>query len=392
MTDKELDNLINNKIAQQQFEYKEAYWESAAALINIERQQIKKLVWYKRSFYSASILLFVLMGWFLISNNKKLELVEEKGISENKLITENKLSTEDKSNELVPTSKPETEYKNNNEIIESSTKLPNVKTIKVKAKSKNLIRNLDENISQTENIEIVILPSDNEIFINGLGLNFIENKLTNPTFNYTKVNSISKPVVAIKSSKLTLFNASLETGINTFNNIFDDKSIGYYVGGRLYFDIGKFSFNSNLHFENINQNLPARTIINKNYDFNSNTNITEIKNQSIDYAILGLNLMYPIYRNNSIGFGIQYAFLLQSNDLFTEFNIEKNIKVSEKKNNYSSVLNAEDYQLSVNYQNRFSKHLAVNASYIFGLNKVSNLNNSNYNNQGLKLGIQYIIK
>jgi hypothetical protein len=392
MTDKELDNLINNKIAQQQFEYKEAYWESAAALINIERQQIKKLVWYKRSFYSASILLFVLMGWFLISNNKKLELVEEKGISENKLITENKLSTEDKSNELVPTSKPETEYKNNNEIIESSTKLPNVKTIKVKAKSKNLIRNLDENISQTENIEIVILPSDNEIFINGLGLNFIENKLTNPTFNYTKVNSISKPVVAIKSSKLTLFNASLETGINTFNNIFDDKSIGYYVGGRLYFDIGKFSFNSNLHFENINQNLPARTIINKNYDFNSNTNITEIKNQSIDYAILGLNLMYPIYRNNSIGFGIQYAFLLQSNDLFTEFNIEKNIKVSEKKNNYSSVLNGEDYQLSVNYQNRFSKHLAVNASYIFGLNKVSNLNNSNYNNQGLKLGIQYIIK
>jgi hypothetical protein len=332
------------------------------------------------------------MGWFLISNNKKLELVEEKGISENKLITENKLSTEDKSNELVPTSKPETEYKNNNEIIESSTKLPNVKTIKVKAKSKNLIRNLDENISQTENIEIVILPSDNEIFINGLGLNFIENKLTNPTFNYTKVNSISKPVVAIKSSKLTLFNASLETGINTFNNIFDDKSIGYYVGGRLYFDIGKFSFNSNLHFENINQNLPARTIINKNYDFNSNTNITEIKNQSIDYAILGLNLMYPIYRNNSIGFGIQYAFLLQSNDLFTEFNIEKNIKVSEKKNNYSSVLNGEDYQLSVNYQNRFSKHLAVNASYIFGLNKVSNLNNSNYNNQGLKLGIQYIIK
>jgi hypothetical protein len=390
MTDKELDNLINNKIAQQQFEYKEAYWESAAALINIERQQIKKLVWYKRSFYSASILLFVLMGWFLISNNKKLELVEEKGILENKLITENKLSTEDKSNELVPTSKPETEYKNNNEIIESSTKLPNVKTIKVK--SKNLIRNLDENISQTENIEIVTLPSDNEIFINGLGLNFIENKLTNPEFNYTKVNGISKPVVAIKSSKLTLFNASLETGINTFNNIFDDKSIGYYIGGRLYFDIGKFSFNSNLHFENINQNLPARTIINKNYDFNSNTNITEIKNQSIDYAILGLNLMYPIYRNNSIGFGIQYAFLLQSNDLFTEFNIEKNIKVSEKKNNYSSVLNAEDYQLSVNYQNRFSKHLAVNASYIFGLNKVSNLNNSNYNNQGLKLGIQYIIK
>lgn len=392
MTDKELDNLINNKIVQQQFEYKEAYWESAAALINIERQQIKKLVWYKRSFYSASILLFVLMGWFLISNNKKLELVEEKGILQNKLISENKLSTEDKSNELVPTSKPETEYKKNNEIIESSTKLPNVKTIKVKAKSKNLIRNLDENISQTENIEIVTSPSNNEILINGLGLNFIENKLTNPIFNYTKVNSISKPVVAIKSSKLTSFNASLETGINTFNNIFDDKSIGYYVGGRLYFDIGKFSFNSNLHFENINQNLPARTIVNKNYDFNSNTNITEIKNQSIDYAILGLNLMYPIYRNNSIGFGIQYAFLLQSNDLFTEFNIEKNIKVSEKKNNYSSVLNGEDYQLSVNYQNRFSKHLAVNASYIFGLNKVSNLNNSNYNNQGLKLGIQYIIK
>jgi hypothetical protein len=176
MTDKELDNLINNKIAQQQFEYKEAYWESAAALINIERQQIKKLVWYKRSFYSASILLFVLMGWFLISNNKKLELVEEKGILENKLITENKLSTEDKSNELVPTSKPETEYNNNQNIIESTTFLPKVKTINKNLKNKNKVNVLDENISQTENIEIVTLPSDNEIFINGLGLNFIENK------------------------------------------------------------------------------------------------------------------------------------------------------------------------------------------------------------------------
>lgn len=392
MTDKELANLINNKIAQQQFEYKEAYWESAAALINNERQQFKKLVWYKRSFYTASILLFFLMGWFLISNNKKLELVEEKGILENKLITENQISTEVKSNELVTASKPKTEYKNNKEIIESTTFLPKVKII-----NKNLNRNkfkeiLDENISQTENIEIATLPSYNESFINGLGLNFIENKLTNPTFNYTKVNIISKPIVAIKSSKIASFNASLETGINTFNNVFDAKSIGYYIGGRLYFDIGKFSFNSNLHFENINQNLPARTIINKNYDFNSNTNITEIKNQSIDYAILGLNLMYPIYRNNSIGIGIQYALLLQSNDLFTEFNIENNIKVSEKKNNYSSVLNSEDYQLSFNYQNRFSKHLAINASYIFGLNNVSNLNNSNYNNQGLKLGIQYIIK
>lgn len=392
MTDKELDNLINNKIAQQQFEYKEAYWESAAALINNERQQFKKLVWYKRSFYTASILLFFLMGWFLISNNKKIELVEEKGILENKLITENQISTKVKSNELVTASKPKTEYKNNKEIIESTTFLPKVKII-----NKNLNRNkfkeiLDENISQTENIEIATLPSDNESFINGLGLNFIENKLTNPTFNYTKVNIISKPIVAIKSSKIASFNASLETGINTFNNIFDAKSIGYYVGGRLYFDINKFSFNSNLHFENINQNLPARTIINKNYDFNSNTNITEIKNQSIDYAILGLNLMYPIYRNNSIGFGIQYAFLLKSNDLFTEFNVEKNIKVSEKKSNYSSVLNGEDYQLFVNYQNRFSKHLAINASYIFGLNNVSSLNNSNYNNQGLKLGIQYIIK
>ena len=200
-----------------------------------------------------------------------------------------------------------------------------------------------------------------------------------------------------KNSKVsTYLNASFEVGTNTFNKAFSSNSFGYYVGGRIYFDIGKVSFNSNLHFENINQNLASRTYTNKNYDFNSITEITSIKNKSIDYAIIGLNAMYPVYKNNSLGIGIQYAQIVQTNDLLSIYNIENNTKTNQNTNNYRSVLNKNDWQFTINYQNRFAKHLAVNVSYVFGLNDITNnqvlLNNKIDNNSGFKLGLQYIIK
>ena len=106
--------------------------------------------------------------------------------------------------------------------------------------------------------------------------------------------------------------------------------------------------------------------------------------------------MYPVYKNNSLGIGIQYAQLIQTNDLMSIYNIENNAKTNQNTNNYSSVLNKNDWQFTINYQNRFAKHLAVNASYVFGLNDITNnqvlLNNKVDNNCGFKLGLQYIIK
>jgi hypothetical protein len=228
-------------------------------------------------------------------------------------------------------------------------------------------------------------------------LQLIGFELTNQVFDFKNINFIKSPENYHNNNKIsTYLNASFEAGTNTFNKAFASNSFGYYMGGRIYFDIGKVSFNSNLHFENINQDLGARNYTNKNYDFNSITAITSIKNKSIDYAIIGLNAMYPVYKNNSLGIGIQYAQIVQTNDLISIYNVENNSKTNQNTNNYSSVLNKNDWQFTFNYQNRFAKHLAVNASYVFGLNDITNnhvlLNNKIDNNSGFKLGLQYIIK
>lgn len=400
MTDKELDNLVKQKLAQQQFEYHDAYWQKASALIDADRANSNKLAWVKYAFYIGAIGIFTLMSWFLLPNTKTNVYTQKtENVIENKNIVQPNHLEEKKSNaNLNVISTPI--------LIESTIESNHLKAaIAQKSNSNNF-----ENETNAENNQIAINEKtdlDEEIIFNtkneeialisNKSLQLVGYELTNPVFDFKQINFIKSPENYHKNSKVsTYLNASFEVGTNTFNKAFSSNSFGYYVGGRIYFDIGKVSFNSNLHFENINQNLASRTYTNKNYDFNSITEITSIKNKSIDYAIIGLNAMYPVYKNNSLGIGIQYAQIVQTNDLLSIYNIENNTKTNQNTNNYRSVLNKNDWQFTINYQNRFAKHLAVNVSYVFGLNDITNnqvlLNNKIDNNSGFKLGLQYIIK
>jgi hypothetical protein len=402
MTDNELDNLINNKLNSQTFEYEDSYWQQAEKMIDAQRFENKKLVWYKSAFYVAVATVFALLGWFLVENNKitspktslngnnenaqmpQIEL-NSSAISSQPKASESKLSVN--SNSI--------NNKENSILVESNN---NTKTIRTaKDKLQNIETFLGEELSikneamTTENIVI-----NNEVMVDvlqGKNAQKISLNLLAPSFDFTQIDFIKSPINYKNSSKLNrYFNASLEAGTNSFNNTFSTNSFGYYVGGRLYIDIGKFSLNTNLHYENINQNLAPREIINKTYDFTSNTTKTSIKNQSIDYAIIGLNAMYPVYKNHSIGIGFQYARLIKTNDLFTTQNLENNTIVNKTTNNYSNGINKSDIQFTLSYQFRFTKHLAVNAAYVYGLNDVSTNETANYKNRGVKLGLQYIIK
>jgi hypothetical protein len=402
MTDNELDNLIKNKLNNQTFEYEDTYWQQAEKMIDAQRFENKKLVWYKSAFYVAVATVFALLGWFLVENNKitspktslngnnknaqmpQIEL-NSSAISSQPKASESKLSVN--SNSI--------NNKENSILVESNN---NTKTLRTaKDKLQNIETFLGEELSikneamTTENIVI-----NNEVMVDvlqGKNAQKISLNLLAPSFDFTQIDFIKSPINYKNSSKLnSYFNASLEAGTNSFNNTFSTNSFGYYVGGRLYFDIGKFSLNTNLHYENINQNLAPREIINKTYDFTSNTTKTSIKNQSIDYAIIGLNAMYPVYKNHSIGMGFQYVQLIKTNDLFTTQNLENNTIINKSTNNYSNGINKSDIQFTLNYQYRFAKHLAVNATYVYGLNDVSTNETANYKNRGVKLGLQYIIK
>jgi hypothetical protein len=255
---------------------------------------------------------------------------------------------------------------------------------------------INEN-SNLENSKLINSENEEIDLIFNKSIQLIGVDLSNPAFDFKNISFIKSPNNSHKNNSIsTYLNASFEVGANTFNKSFTSNSFGYYVGGRLYFDIGKLSLNTYLHFENINQDLAARTYTNKVYDFNSITEITTIKNKSIDYAIIGFNAMYPVYKNHSLGLGIQYAQMIQTNDLLSINNLEKNTNSNKNTNDYNSVLNKNDWQLTCSYQNRFAKHFAINATYVFGLNDITKnsvlVNKSNDNNKGFKLGLQYIIK
>lgn len=405
MTDNELDNLIKNKLNNQAFEFQDEYWFEAEKMINNQRLETKKVIWYQSAFYAAVATIFALMGWFLVDNNKTNSIkMAENTITETSQLVQPELKrSADYTQPKTADNKLNTASENigtvsGHNIVNSKAKINNNKTYKVaknKLQPKGFVLNSDlsnkdevindENITFNNEVTVDILESKNA---QQISLN-----LLSPTFDFNQIDFIKSPINYKKgSNNLGYFNASIEAGANSFNNAFSANSFGYYVGGRLYFDIGKFSINTNLHYENINQNLEARSVINKTYDFTSNTITTAIKNQSIEYAIIGLNALYPIYKNQSLGIGVQYAQLVKTNDLFTTNNLESNLITNKKTENYSSGISKNDIQFTFNYQFRFAKHLAVNATYVYGLNEVSTINNNRYQNQGIKLGLQYIIK
>lgn len=405
MTDNELDNLIKNKLNDQTFEYEDSYWQQAEKMIVAQRFENKKLVWLKSSFYVAIAAIFSLLGWLLVEKNK---VTSPNMAVINTTETSQMLPSELKSSATY--SQPKTKKsklsvnsnsiydKENSILVESNNKNNDTKIIRTaKDKLQNIGTFLDNDLSiKNEAITIENISINDEVMVDVLEhkyLNKISLNIMEPGFDFAQIDFIKSPINYKNSSRLSsYFNASFEVGTNSFNNTFSANSFGYYVGGRLYFDIGKLSLNTNLHYENINQNLSPREIVNKTYDFSSNTTTTVIKNQSIDYAIIGFNAMYPVYKNHSFGIGVQYAQLVKTNDLFTTYSLETSTTLNKNTNNYSTGINKSDIQFTLNYQLRFAKHLAVNASYVYGLNNVSTIETSKYNNQGIKLGLQYIIK
>lgn len=404
MTDKDLDNLVKNKLNEKTFEFNNAYWEQAEALLIAQRGAAKAAMLYKSFFYAASVGILALLSWFLVANqstktngilaSSNIETPKTNNDSPNDII-ENKANT---TNKTPITNQADKIISENNAIIPS--KQPEKTTPE---SNSNPIYSLP--VQKDNMMEEEVLADEIIIAEEGSSNNFLDQKqlalLTIPSsslsFENMPISFLSKPEPKVKrSSILTQLNGSLEIGVNSFNSLLTSKSLGYYAGGRIYFDIGKISLNTNLHFEQIHQNTPSRNYIVKEYGFDSKTDETKVENESIQYAIIGLNAMYPFYKNHSLGMGVQYATLIQSNDKFTTINYETGNTNIRQAAGYSSVLNKNDWQLALHYQWRFAKKLAVNASYIYGLDDISKnelfKTTSNDCNRGVKLGLQYFIK
>ncbi|MFA9215051.1 MAG: hypothetical protein ACEQSR_14630, partial [Candidatus Methylacidiphilales bacterium] len=269
MTDKELDNLIKNKLNNQAFEYQDAYWLEAKKMIDNQRLETKKVIWYQSAFYAAVATIFALMGWFLIDNNNtNINKIAVNTTIETKATIPSELApslTNDKvelpnGNKNTKNADKQVDIKsvvNEKNTEKSNSDLFNKSTKHTKANKNNFRINtpdlLNTNDAKT-NTQINTNKPVDDFWLASKDLSQVDVNLVSPYFDFTQIEFIKSPDNYKKGpNKLGYFNASIEAGTNSFNNAFAANSIGYFVGGRLYFDIGKFSINTNLHYENINQ-------------------------------------------------------------------------------------------------------------------------------------------
>ena len=211
-------------------------------------------------------------------------------------------------------------------------------------------------------------------------------------------SSIATRPNPVKKTCAIGWNIALEAGANSFNQPFENTSISYFAGFRTYLHLGsRLSLFSTMHFENINQKLPQREYITTYSDFGgTHSTKTTVNTTALQYGIVGLNALYQVYRNHSIGAGIQYAYLINSNDEIISYNELGKIITNKNESGYSSVFKQNDIQLCVLYQYRVSKKLASSISYVSGLSDLSDntafKSDLIHSNSGLKVGIQYFIK
>jgi hypothetical protein len=394
MIDKDFDNLINSKIAQKTFEYNDAYWQQASTLLKKNRFYLLKQTIFKSAFYLSSLVVFLLMTWFLVNKKQYEGLKTEKvALADQSKSVQNNLNRTEFDNLNLAENKVLLEANTTKNELNNALKISNSNVTNLKFN-----KQFKDNYQKDEIFEgeVTIYEESEPSSIESKNIDIKNITIEEPTFMLNEIGQMKNQITATKSKVLKSLNLSLDAGLNSFNNVLVSNSTGYFGGTSLYLNVGKLSLKGSLCFENINQNLPERVYVNKIYGYGSVTQSVKIKNQSIDYLIFGLSAIYPIYKNHALGVGVQYANLIQSNDLVKTENFERNINQTNQSNGYSSVLNNNDWQLCFTYQNRFAKHFAISATYVKGLNDVSNdllFNNSRLDkNEGIKLGLHYILK
>lgn len=211
-------------------------------------------------------------------------------------------------------------------------------------------------------------------------------------------SSIATRPNPVKKTCAIGWNIALEAGANSFNQAFDNNSFSYFAGLRTYLHVGsRFSGLLALHYEDIKQNVPHREYITIYSDFSgTHSTKTTVNTNALQYASIGLHTLYHAYKNHSIGAGIQYAYLINSNDDLIEYDEFGKVISNKNTSGYRKVFNQNDIQISASYQYRLSKKVTSSISYLAGLKDITDniafKSNDIYTNSGVKLGIQYFIK
>lgn len=148
-------------------------------------------------------------------------------------------------------------------------------------------------------------------------------------------------------------------GLN-FTHLFTNK-IGISVGAQ---------YNS---ISNIN--TAVYTAQRTSYDFGVVRDVTTVSTQKLHYITAPVKFHFAINNNNSIGAGVNVAYLINSKstvETYTQrLNTKSNTKVETSPGYYNGFA-SPDVQLSLFYKRRLYKNFGVNTEFIYGLSDVKN--------------------
>ncbi|MBN8693163.1 MAG: hypothetical protein J0L69_08200 [Bacteroidetes bacterium] len=159
----------------------------------------------------------------------------------------------------------------------------------------------------------------------------------------------------------------------------------------------KVSLTAGLQYNSIgNLSNSTYTASTTEYNFGVQRDVTAIKYIRIHYISVPIKLGVDLGKNNTIGFGANTGFLLNSDSQTEKYRTnnaepmnESNRLSTKKETGYVTGFNSLDVQASVFYRRRIYKGLSANAEFIYGFTDIKKndhfKNNTNERAMGVKV-------
>lgn len=131
------------------------------------------------------------------------------------------------------------------------------------------------------------------------------------------------------------------------------------------------------------------------YDFGVQRDVTAIKYIRIHYITVPIKLGVDLGENNTLGFGANTGFLLNSDSQTEKYRTKNSESMNEsnrlstkKESGYVSGFNSLDIQASLFYRRRIYKGFSANAEFIYGFTDIKKNEHFNNNSNERAMGVK----
>lgn len=179
----------------------------------------------------------------------------------------------------------------------------------------------------------------------------------------------------------------------------DAKGFNGYAGLNYGFHIKKkFSAALGAQVYNIsNVQQPFYSGFDLTYGFGSNGTYTTVTTNSLFYFAVPVKLNFAVNKRNTIGVGVNTAFLFNGKNTIETFNISDGVKTNVQTTNntgYYEGTNTRNIMLTAFYTRAIMPRLKLNGEFMYGISDVytnTAANSTKENTMGVRVGIQYTL-